>query len=406
MEKKSRVLFFISSLLALLAGSAIAKSTIEPCSTSDSCLALLGYSLYADLKVAEVAALFQVDSVALLAANSIDFSLPDVDNRILPAGLFLRVPIACSCSGGIRRSVSTRYTLRPADTLASVATSVFSGLTSTDQIRDVNGIQDPSALDAGSTLVVPLPCVCFNSTDNFLPAVYLSYVVLKGDSVAAIAARYATTATDIMNVNSMGDPSIHPGDILAIPLPACTSAFQQFASDSGLLVANGSYAITAGHCIQCSCGPGNLNLYCTPSSLAVSCSSMQCGNSNLIIGNFTSQQTNSGCSVTSCDYGGFVNGSIFTSLTTTLQPQCPGRHQLPPVIPPPTTTLHGSYLGLSPSPAEAGGRIPSSSIPQTTQTFPGSSPASGPAGSISEAHFARPWSHMFCMLAISCFFLL
>lgn len=219
MERKSLLLFCFSSLFALFAGSVIAKSTIEPCSTTDSCFALLGYALYADLKVAEVAALFQVDPVALLAANAIDFSLPDVDNSILPAGLFLRVPTACSCAGGIRRSVSTRYTLRPADTLDSVAASIFSGLTSADQIRDVNGIQDPSALDAGSTLVVPLPCTCFNSTDNFLPAVYLSYVVLKGDSVAAIAARYATTVTDIMNVNAMGDPSIHYGDILAIPLP-------------------------------------------------------------------------------------------------------------------------------------------------------------------------------------------
>ncbi|CAL9099670.1 unnamed protein product [Musa acuminata var. zebrina] len=386
----------------LLAGTAIAKSTIEPCTGTDSCPALLGYRLYADLKVSEVAALFQVDSVALLAANSVDFSVPDVENRILPSGLFLRVPAACSCSGGIRRSLSTRYTVRPADTLASIAASVYGGLASPDQIQEANNIQDPSALDAGRTLVIPLPCTCFNTTDNFLPAVFLSYVVRQGDSVPAVAARYSTTVTDIMNVNNMGSPSVQQGDILAIPLPACASMFPKYASDYGLIVANGTYAITASHCVQCSCGPGNLNLYCTPASLAVSCSSMQCSNSSLMLGNYTSQQTAAGCSVTSCNYGGFVNGSIVTRLSTSLQPRCPGQHQFPPVIPPPTTVLHDSFLVPSPSPAEAGGTIttPRSSMPGTF-TLPGVSPAFSPTGSTSRASSVRPLSHTLCLFASS-----
>ncbi|RRT80733.1 hypothetical protein B296_00023181, partial [Ensete ventricosum] len=213
---------------------------------------LLGYRLYADLKVSEVAALFQADPVALLAANSVDFSVPDVENRILPSGLFLRVPAACSCSGGIRRSLSTRYTVRPADTLSSIAASVYGGLASPDQIQEANNIQDPSALDAGRTLVIPLPCTCFNSSDNFLPAVYLSYVVRQGDSVPAVAARYSTTVTDIMNC--------HFSLVIRhdFPSSACASMFPKYASDYGLIVANGTYAITASHCVQCSCGPGNL----------------------------------------------------------------------------------------------------------------------------------------------------
>lgn len=39
---------------------------------------------------------------------------------------------------------------------------------------------------------------------------------------------------------------------------ACASNFPRYAADYGLLVPNGSYAITAGHCVQCSCGPRNL----------------------------------------------------------------------------------------------------------------------------------------------------
>ncbi|CAA6664321.1 unnamed protein product [Spirodela intermedia] len=315
---------FLFLLLCSAPRLGFCKSTIEPCNGSEACQALVGYTLYADLKVSEVAALFQVDSIALLAANAVDVSLSDV--------------------------ISVRYRSRPGDTLASIAGAVYSGLVTADQIQEANGISDSGAVDAGESLLVPLPCSCFNSSDNSLPAVYMSYVVREGDTVAGIAAAYSTTISDIMNVNAMASPSVKPSDILAIPLPACISSFPRFSSDFGLIVANGSYAITASHCVQCSCGPGNLNLYCTPSPLAVSCSSMQCRNSNLMLGNVTSQPTSAGCNVTSCTYGGLVNGSIVTSLTTSLQPRCPGPREFPAFIPLPSALPHGSLLAPSPSP--------------------------------------------------------
>ncbi|RRT67091.1 hypothetical protein GW17_00003635 [Ensete ventricosum] len=182
--------------------------------------------------------------------------------------------------------------------------------------------------------------------------------------------------------------------------------FPSYASDYGLIVANGTYAITASHCVQCSCGPGNLRLYCSPASLSASCSSMQCSNSNLMIGNYTSQQTTAGCNVTSCNYGGFVNGSIATMLTTSLQPRCPEQHQLPPVIPPPTTVIHDSFLIPSPSPSpssvQAGATIttPSSTVPGTF-SLPGVSPAYVASVSTSEAFFISPLSHILWLFGLS-----
>ncbi|KAK8930812.1 LysM domain-containing GPI-anchored protein 1 [Platanthera zijinensis] len=76
----------------------LSKSTIEPCSVSDTCNALAGYTLYTDLKVSEVAALFQVDPILILTANAFDISIPDVENHILPSGLFLNIPTLCSCA--------------------------------------------------------------------------------------------------------------------------------------------------------------------------------------------------------------------------------------------------------------------------------------------------------------------
>ncbi|PPS11337.1 hypothetical protein GOBAR_AA09303 [Gossypium barbadense] len=270
------------------------KSTIEPCSNSDSCNALLGYTLYTDLKVAEVASLFQVDPISVLTANAIDISYPDVENHILPSQLFVKIPILCSCVDGIRKSVSTHYKTRPQDTLSSIADSIY----------------------------------------------------------------------------------------------ACASNFPKYASDHGLIVPNGSYAITASHCVQCSCGPGSRNLYCMPASLAVSCSSMQCKSSNLMLGNVTVQQSSAGCNVTSCAYSGYANGTIITSLSSSLQPRCPGPQQFPPLVAPPTYVTRDSVFAPAPAPQSDGATtatVPKTSTVPSTGSLPGFPPAGAPFGSLSNA---------------------
>ncbi|KAF6172733.1 hypothetical protein GIB67_000791 [Kingdonia uniflora] len=401
------IIFIIFTIFTPFVTLIESKSTIEPCSNSDSCNAMLGYTLYTDLKVSQLAALFQIDSITLLTANAIDISYPDVENYILPSHLFLKIPIVCSCVDGIMKSMSTKYKTRPADTLSGIADLVFAGLVSADQIREANVISDPAFLDVGEILVVPLPCTCFNSSDNFLPAVYLSYVVKEMDALGGIAARYWTTVADLMNVNSMGSTAITAGDIIAVPLPACASNFPSYSSDFALTVANGSYAITASHCVQCSCGPGDLNLYCTPASLAVSCSSMQCQNSNLMLGNVTTQPSAAGCNVTSCTYGGFVNGTIVTTLSTTLQPRCPGEHQFPPLVAPPSFADRGSLFGPSPAPSQSQGGSPTT---PKSKVVPGSGfpPANGPSGSTSGRNSAAsslvmPFSNLPSALVFSIF---
>ncbi|KAM6599713.1 hypothetical protein CsatA_019322 [Cannabis sativa] len=54
---------------------------------------MLDYAAYTELKVSEMASLFQVDPIAILTANAIDISYPNVENHILPSQLFLKVPL-------------------------------------------------------------------------------------------------------------------------------------------------------------------------------------------------------------------------------------------------------------------------------------------------------------------------
>ncbi|ESQ27357.1 hypothetical protein EUTSA_v10018607mg [Eutrema salsugineum] len=395
--EKPLLLFLI--LASSLSSMATAKSTIEPCSTSDTCNSLLGYTLYADLKVTEVASLFQVDPISVLLSNSIDISYPDVENHVLPSNLFLKIPITCSCVDGIRKSLSTHYKTRTSDTLGSIADSVYGGLVSPEQIQVANPAIESSTLDVGTSLVIPLPCACFNGTDESLPALYLSYVVRPIDTMTGIAKRFSTSVTDLTNVNAMGAPDINPGDILAVPLLACGSNFPKYATDYGLIIPNGSYALTAGHCVQCSCALGSRSMYCEPASLAVSCSSMQCRNSKFMLGNITSQQSSAGCKLTTCSYNGFANGTILTTLSMSLQPRCPGPQQLAPLLAPPDTVPKELMYAPSPSPSPTptpspesdgvvgGGSIaasPRGSTVSSSSSIPGN-PANGPAGSISIA---------------------
>lgn len=369
-------------------GFVCSKSTIEPSTSNDSCPALVGYTLYTDLKVAEVASLFQIDPIDLLAANSIDlYASDDVVHQIFPKGVFLKVPVSCRSWNGIRKALVTYGTGSSSADLADIAGNVYGGLVTADQIKAASSLSgDGTGVPGGANLSIPLPCACFNLMDNSLPTIYLSYLVVGNERLGEIARKYSITLTDIMNVNGLSGDTILPGDILAVPLPACASNLNKYASDNGLIVANGSYFITAGHCVQCSCGPGNLNLYCTPSSLTASCSSMQCRNSKLTLGNVTTQPSSGGCKVTSCSYNGFVNGVIWMTLSTSLQPRCPAAQQFPPVIEHPAA----SALPPSPSPeAHSGGVAPAtahrSSALSPSQSIPGITTA-GPSGSTSHAN--------------------
>ncbi|CAH8313019.1 unnamed protein product [Eruca vesicaria subsp. sativa] len=413
--EKPILLFLI--LASTLASTATSKSTIEPCATTSTCNSFLGYTLYTDLKLTELASLFQTNPISILLSNSISTSSPDVETHVLPSHLFLKIPTLCSCVDGIRKSTSTRYKTRTSDTLESIADSVYAGLVSPEQIQVANPGVESRAVDVGTSLVIPLPCACFNGTDGDVPAVYLSYVVRGGDTMEGIARRFSTTVADLTNVNAMGAPDINPGDILAVPLLACGSNFPKYATDYGLIIPNGSYALTADHCVQCSCSLGSRSMYCEPASLDVSCSSMQCRNSKFMLGNITSQETSAGCKLTTCTYNGFANGTILTTLSRSLQPRCPGPPQLAPLIAPPDTVPKELMYAPSPSPApspshapESDGIVsggPSSAVAAaprgptvaSSSSIPGN-PANGPAGSVSFASCPSSY-HAFIVFLIA-----
>lgn len=195
-----------------------AKFIIEPCDSSNSCQALLAYRLPFDSKLFEIASRFQTDVTQIVASNGLDPTDPLPGNQIVPENTVVRVPVSCPCVDGIRRSTSTVYTVKAIDTVNYIAVG-FGGLVSADQIREANGLSDWDRIYLGQRLVIPLPCFCFNGSDNGITVVYMSYAVKEGENLKSIGRRYGTTVTDLVAVNGLGSSSVNTGDILAIPIP-------------------------------------------------------------------------------------------------------------------------------------------------------------------------------------------
>ncbi|XP_015161717.1 lysM domain-containing GPI-anchored protein 1-like isoform X2 [Solanum tuberosum] len=307
-------------ILFLVPKCILPKSVIEPCSASDSCLSYLSYRVPWGSKISEIAFRFRINVSDLLVANSIDSNQP---NQILSEKSLLKVPISCSCVDGIRRSVSTYYTIGATDTLMSVSEG-YGGLVSAEQIGNANGIDEENTLSSGQSVVIPLLCTCFNNSNNGADSVYMSYVVQNEDELTKIATEYSVTIGNLEFINGLGQTQIDPGDILAIPLAACSSANLNWYNES-LIVPKGSYALTANNCIKCGCRPTDFSLECLPSGIVEKCSHLQCKDSNIFIGEGHENHTTSGCNVTACIYRGHLGGKIFRSLVNSTDVKCLGK---------------------------------------------------------------------------------
>ncbi|KAK7398921.1 hypothetical protein VNO78_10095 [Psophocarpus tetragonolobus] len=322
-----------------------AKWSIEACNSSESeaCPSLLSYILPWDSKVSEIATRFGVNVNDILASNAVFPITAWSGQKILRKQSEVRIPISCCCVDGIRRSVSTIYTVSAADTFASISEG-YGGLVTAQQIKILNGID---ALTYGATILIPLPCTCFNNLNNAATAIYITYVVQRRDTLESIATKFGTTLSDLQTVNGFGEPTVHPGDILSVPLPACSSAAFNWYHDA-IILPNASYTLTAANCIKCTCQPTDFTLQCVPSGLDVPCYNLRCKGSHLIIGDQCVDHSETACNVTQCVYRGHRGGKILSSVKNSSYLRCPDN-------------LYHSGASCSPYPEDLFGMSPRSS---------------------------------------------
>lgn len=143
------------------------------------------------------------------------------------------------------------------DAAAQRATVIQGGnrivLTSNSPTAVVNGrsvTMDAPAVIVGDNLFVPVRFVSESlqakvAWDPFRPAVVVSnqparlHAVVSGDTLWKLSQAYKTTATAILQLNGMSDPTLYPGEQLLIPIPATTYVVQSGDTLWKLAQANG-----------------------------------------------------------------------------------------------------------------------------------------------------------------------
>eukprot|EP00249_Psilotum_nudum_P012482 c23812_g1_i1 orf=272-1474(-) len=342
----------------------LAVTASQSCNTSDTCNSFIGYIPPNNVRIRDVAELFGVDTMAVLGANDVDITLPDLENVVVPSGKFLKIPQSCACIKGVRHVNSTIYTVKTGDDLSTIA-GYYGNLITYQEIANTNNISNPNLIFPDQQLVIPLPCGCYNGSYQGQPAFLLTYQVQSGQTLATIANDYNTTVVMLTSINH--EDSVSAKDVIEIPIAACKSSFNRNSADYGLTVARGSYIITAESCVQCSCGNKSTDVYCNqaPESFSSSCSNLTCTGTNLTIGEFSTKEKTSNCLVNTCSYNGYINSTIMSRLLSETDPTCPA--------PPPPAAYYKPPTGLAASPLSApimGGSGPPS----------GSGPSVGMAG--------------------------
>ncbi|KAG6500666.1 chitin elicitor-binding protein-like [Zingiber officinale] len=311
----ARLLPFLLLLFLLHQPAFAANFTCRAPGGAARCQSLVGYTARNDTNLAKIMTLFQIRSFrSLLAANGLPLFTPP--SRPVPAGSTLRIRLSCSCSAGRGASAHRPlYRIAPGDGLDSIARNVFNGLISYQEITAANNISDPNLIQIGQEIYIPLPCSCDKVEGE--PVVHYAHVVTSGSTVSAIAAEFGAKEETLLNLNGISDPeSLEVGQVLDVPLRACSSSIGSASVDSGLLVSNGTYILTANNCVLCSCSSSSWELDCHPTRGISSsvCPVATCG--NLSLGNSSSSTA---CESTTCNYAGYTNSTnfdILTSLTT------------------------------------------------------------------------------------------
>ncbi|WMV17653.1 hypothetical protein MTR67_011038 [Solanum verrucosum] len=146
---------------------------------------------------------------------------PDIEFLAIDQPLI--IPLDCKCIGGFFESELTKTTIK-GESFYSIAQSL-EGLTTCKAIQEKNPNVTPWGLSEKILLSIPLRCACPSPEEITLRTkLLLSYPVKQGDTIAALAISFNTTAESIIDVNrrsqggSFRPEGLSPASTLLIPL--------------------------------------------------------------------------------------------------------------------------------------------------------------------------------------------
>jgi LysM repeat protein len=170
--------------------------------------------------LSSIAARYGTTAQAIARANGLS------NPNYIYAGQRLTIPSGGGGGGAV--ATGGTYTVRPGDTLSSIATRHS---TTVSAIMQANGLANANYVYAGQRLIIPGGG---GSSGSGSQASGGTYVVRAGDTLASIAYRHGTTAWAIANANGLTNPNyIYPGQRLRIPGGGAAAAPAPAAASGG-----------------------------------------------------------------------------------------------------------------------------------------------------------------------------
>nr|GMC93566.1 protein LYK2 [Ipomoea batatas] len=125
------------------------------------------------------------------------------DTEFLPLNYPLFIPIHCKCVGGFYGAELRKPSIK-GETFYGIAKSL-EGLTTCKAIQENNPNYPRELLKDNLPLLVPLRCSC--PTATYQNKIFLSYPVIRGDTLPALALKFNTTLESIIAANNRSESS-------------------------------------------------------------------------------------------------------------------------------------------------------------------------------------------------------
>lgn len=127
--------------------------------------------------------------------------------NLIYAGSSLIVPVNGNISTGSKGLIT--YTIQSGDTLGGIASRYG---TTVAILADLNNIQNPNLIYAGDTIEIPA-----SSPQETNDLGHTLYTVQQGDTLSQIALKYGVTVDQLVTLNQIANPNlIFPGEVLRI----------------------------------------------------------------------------------------------------------------------------------------------------------------------------------------------
>jgi serine/threonine protein kinase len=181
------------------------------CNVSSPCDTYVVYRTQSPgyLDLGSISDLFGTSQARIASANGLSS-----EDGVLQPGQPLLVPVRCGCTGAWSFANAT-YPIRQGDTFYNLARLSYENLTEYHLIHDLNPRSEPTSLQIGQEVTVPLLCRCPPARAE---RSFITYVWQPGDTLSQVSKLMNATADEIAEANNVTSSSVSSASAAGLPM--------------------------------------------------------------------------------------------------------------------------------------------------------------------------------------------